>query len=724
MLLIRRRFLKTTGTCILAKTTDRHASALAAKFESPPHPTRRIYPLNENWLYSPTVPANGHVRSFDDRAFEQVHLPHSNVFVPWHNNDQASYQFVSLYRRHFTIPPEAPNRCTFVDFDAVMTASKVYLNGNLLGEYFGDYTPFSFELTQHLDPEGENLLSVEVDSRELPEVPPFGYEIDYLTYGGIYRGVSIRTVNAILTESLRVTCHDVLTSRPRIEIAVLLNSVEKKKPDTLETELFNAAGTVFKYRQRLTCPEQDANTASINLSPIDGLKLRQLHDPAMYSVRVRLFESGQAIDEQITRFGLREARFTPQGFSHNGQVLRLGGLSRHLTFPSAGSAMPARVQRRDVSLLKQLKCNIVRCSHYPPSTHFLDACDELGLLVIDETPGLQHVGGSELWRERYLDNTRRMICRDYNHPSIILWSIRINEFRDFHDLYVKVNALARGLDPSRQTTGVRYFHQEHIFRYARIFNQLASLPGYSGGLGWCGFDYQTHSDFGSGDHICYHGVMDIFREPKPAAAFFRSQCPPSDEAVLESGFHFAMNDEPGGFKQGIISSNCDQIRAYIGRDDVWHHIIDLTPERKQFPFLAYPPEGNEDWGDLRLDGYVEGKLAITKSLFGKGTDQAFEALADDAEFTADGSDGHPRPSPHHRSVRISASPLIRADNSSARRVSRPRRRTHRRSRRRTYRRLDTFHQPTRRGYTHGHTPSLWRKDLDLHDEPAPDSIQI
>jgi len=689
--LTRRRFLKTTGNCILAETLDRHASALVSKSEGPLHPNRRIYSLNENWLYSPTVPANGHAPSFDDHAFEPVNLPHSNVFIPWHNTDQASYQFVSLYRRHFALPREMPDRRTFVDFEAVMTASKVYLNGNLLGEYFGGYTPFFFELTQHLHPEGENLLSVEVDSRELPEVPPLGYEIDYLTYGGIYRGVSIRTVSVTSIENLRVSCHDVLTPRPRIEIEVLLDSVDKKKPDTLDAELLNAAGTVLKYRQRLSRAEQDADRASITLPPVDGLKLWQLHDPALYSVRVRLFRSGKAIDEQTTRFGLREARFTPQGFSLNGQIVKLRGLNRHQTFPFAGSAMPARVQRKDASLLKQLKCNIVRCSHYPPSTHFLDACDELGLLVIDETPGWQHVGDSDLWRERYLDNTRRMIRRDWNHPSIVLWSIRINESRDFHDLYVKVNALARSLDPSRQTTGVRYFqeselledvfsmndfqfplkapnhplylntefvgaefpvrpwdsnaiHQEHILRYARIFNQLASVPGYSGGLGWCGFDYQTHSDFGSGDHICYHGVMDIFREPKPAAGFFLSQCPPSDEAVLEPGFHFAMNDEPSGFKQGIISSNCDQIRAYIGRDNVWHHIIDLAPEHKQFPFLTYPPffltlpDGNDDWGDLRLDGYVQGKLAISKSLSGKGIDQAFEALADDPELTADGSD--------------------------------------------------------------------------------------
>jgi beta-galactosidase len=125
--------------------------------------------------------------------------------------------------------------------------------------------------------------------------------------------------------------------------------------------------------------------------------------------------------------------------------------------------MPARVQRRDAAILKQeLNCNIVRCSHYPQSHHFLDACYELGLLAIDETPGRQHVGESRLWRERYLDNTRRMIRRDWNTPSVVLWSVRINESRDFHDLYVEANALAHILDSTRQTTGVRYFQEPEL----------------------------------------------------------------------------------------------------------------------------------------------------------------------------------------------------------------------------------------------------------------------
>ena len=249
--------------------------------------------------------------------------------------------------------------------------------------------------------------------------------------------------------------------------------------------------------------------------------------------------------------------------------------------------MPGRVQRRDALFCaSNLKCNIVRTSHYPQSRHFLDACDEVGLLVLEEIPGWQHIG-DQAWKDIAVDNVGRMIRRDWNHPSMILWGVRINESQDDHDFYTRTNALAHQLDPTRQTGGIRYFYEselledvftmndfgfplrppnhpavseygvcgphlsrprpsttwsalrEHTLRHARIHDQLASNPQYAGGIGWCAFDYNTHADFGSGDRICYHGVTDIFREPKPAAGFYKSQCDPDEEIVLEPAFHWA-----------------------------------------------------------------------------------------------------------------------------------------------------------------------------------------
>jgi beta-galactosidase len=259
---------------------------------------------------------------------------------------------------------------------------------------------------------------------------------------------------------------NVLSGSPEVEVDTWLDSAESnRRPFTylLTAELLDGSRVVARSEQKLTAADMQAGHATVPLRGLSGIQLWQINTPTLYTLRLELRQGETVLDEVTQRFGFREARFTPQGFELNGKVMKLRGLNRHQSFPFAGPAMPARVQRRDAAILKQeLKCNIVRCSHYPQSHHFLDECDKLGLLVIDETPGWQHVDDSPLWRERYLDNTRRMIRRDWNHPSVILWSIRINESRDFHDLYVKVNALARSLDSTRQTTGVRYFQESEL----------------------------------------------------------------------------------------------------------------------------------------------------------------------------------------------------------------------------------------------------------------------
>ena len=186
----RRNFIKTTGTMIAATavTPGLHASALAAE-TTPAAKARIVLPINRRWRYSPKATAPAHERNFDDSAFARVTVPHTNIRLPWHSFDEKAYEFVSIYRRHFRLPAGARGRRVFVDFEGVMSASKVWLNGTFLGEYKGGFTPFSFELTPHLDWAGENVLAVEVDSTERPDIPPFGNEVDYLTFGGIYREV-------------------------------------------------------------------------------------------------------------------------------------------------------------------------------------------------------------------------------------------------------------------------------------------------------------------------------------------------------------------------------------------------------------------------------------------------------------------------------------------------------------------------------------------------------
>ena len=685
----RRRFLQSSSAALAALAINDKLSPLEPDPDNPAT-GRRVLSLNRNWRFSAQRAANDTARDFDDSHFEQVTIPHSNKKLPWHSFDEKSYQFVSIYRRHFKLPPDARGRHVFIDFDGAMTASTVWINGKKLGEYKGGYTPFSFELTPHIEWDGENIIAVELDSSERPDIPPFGGSIDYLTFGGIYRDVWLRIVPATYLENIFVRPTDVLTDHPSVSVSCFIAHLEALNSRlTLEVELRDGDRVMASARQSLPKAAASAEPVlhHLALNNLGVIKRWDLNSPYLYSVVVRIRQGNAVLDEDRRRFGFRQAEFTDHGFELNGKVVKLRGLDRHQTFPFVGQAMPARAQRRDAEILKkELKCNIVRTSHYPQSPHFLDACDELGLLVLEEIPGWQHIGDQQ-WQNLSVDNVRRMIRRDWNHPSIILWGVRINESQDNHDFYTRTNALARLLDPTRQTGGIRNKYDsefledvftmndfgfplrppnhprylntefightfptkisdpsgrltEHALRHARVHNQIGSSPQYAGGIGWCAFDYDTHANFGSGDRVCYHGISDIFRLPKPAAHFYKSQCDPAEEIVLEPAFYWAArgdwsNLEPNA--KAVIFSNCDHLKLYIS-----DRVIEADPDRTGFLNLPHPPFQIElrrlPSADLRIEGYLNGKKVIEKQFSGKGIDQEFVLAPDDTTLLADGSD--------------------------------------------------------------------------------------
>jgi len=699
-------------------------TAFAASQDSARSSSRLRLSINRGWRYMAARVAGAEQPEFDDAAFARVTVPHTNVRLPWHNFDDADYEFISTYRRRFRLPAAATGEAkrVFVDFEGVMTASTVWINGHALGEYKGGFTPFSFELTQYVKPGADNVLVVQVDSTERADMPPFGYEIDYMTFGGIYREVSLRVVPETFLDNIFARPRDVMSGSPSLDVdcfvagrgtgayslevelrdgerrvahvAMPLPAVQIADPDASLDPTTNAP--VYLSTQT----RKDSARHTVALEKLGRVELWNLDRPQLYTVHVRLLENGKPVDEEIRRIGFREAMFTDHGFSLNGTIVKLRGLDRHQTFPWVGQAMPARVQRQDAKILRQkLHCNIVRTSHYPQSRHFLDCCDEIGLLVLEEIPGWQHIG-PEPWKLVAIDNVGRMIRRDWNHPSIILWGVRINESQDDHDFYTRTNALAHALDGTRQTGGIRYLRnselledvftindfefplkapnhplyintefvghtypvkttddderqREHTLRYARIYDQLASDPQYAGGIGWCAFDYNTHANFGAGDRICYHGVLDIFREPKAAAGFYKSQCEPAEEVVLEPAFHWAKSDEAVGFKRAVVCSNCDQLKFFLREHSLesnsWTQFADLQPDREEFKHLKYPPfqldmktlyDSNIvfKWGDLRIDGFIGGKQVISRTYSGRGVDSKFLFVPDDTALLADGAD--------------------------------------------------------------------------------------
>jgi beta-galactosidase len=385
-------FLKSSGALLAGVTLKSNALTGLAAIESATRGGRRNFPINRGWRYSAQRQGNSTARDFNDSSFEQVTIPHTNKKLPWHSFDDKSYEFVSVYRRHFKLPAQVRGLHVFVDFEGAMTASTVWLNGQRIGEYKGGYTSFSFELTPHIDWDRDNVLAVELDSSERSDIPPFGGSIDYLTFGGIYREVALRVVPATYVENIFARARDVLTDRPSVEVSCFVAHLEAQSSALLlEVELRDGEHVLATANAPLpqgpATPEPVSHDIRLtNLASNSGpIHKWDLADPYLYTVVARIKQGDSIVDEDRRRIGFREALFTDHGFELNGRVIKLRGLNRHQTFPFVGQAVPGRVQRRDARILKkELKLNIVRTSHYQQSCHFLDACDEFGLLVLEE----------------------------------------------------------------------------------------------------------------------------------------------------------------------------------------------------------------------------------------------------------------------------------------------------------------------------------------------------
>lgn len=658
--------------------------------------------LNQGWEFAPLWRDEFIQPGVGAEGFVRVNLPHMNKEIPYNYFDERDYQFVSCYRRSFTYKASWAGKRVLADFDGVMAYAEVYLNGKLVGSHKGGYTPFEVDLTAGLAP-GENTLVVKVDSTERPDIPPFGYVIDYLCYGGMYRDTYLRIVDPVYIENVFAKPKAVLGEKKALETTVFLtNTTSEEQSLTVGVKLLHE-GKLIAEGSHIAVAEPGKSTVDIVLSELAGIKLWDIDDPNLYDVEVSIADTQGVKDSCFTRIGFREAVVKPDGFYLNGRKVMLRGLNRHQAFPYVGYAMPPRVQRKDADILKyELSLNAVRTSHYPQSPHFLDRCDEIGLLVFEEIPGWQHIGDKD-WQAVACENVREMIKRDWNHPSIFLWGVRINESQDCHEFYKETNRIARELDPTRQTAGVRYiegsdfledvytmndfihsggelvlrdpkqvtktagyvpymvtefnghmfptkrFDQEervveHALRHLRVHNQAGLDPHIAGAFGWCAFDYNTHYDFGSGDRICYHGVMDMFRIPKYAAHFYGSQVDPHVRPVLEPATRWSRGDRSiGGVLPLVIFTNCDKVRIKLqGRD-----VGEFYPAKARYPGVPYPPvvidqmeigEWGLEWFDGEFIGIVDGEEVISKKYAAAPVATKLVTIPDDLELKADGMD--------------------------------------------------------------------------------------
>lgn len=575
----------------------------------------RIY-LNNGWRFSDEFKQEMIEAEYDERQMQEVRIPHTVKETPFNYFDESIYQMVSAYRKCFVAAEEWKEKNVLLTLEGVAHECQIFLNGQYLGGHHCGYTACTIDLTGKLKYGQENSLVVKVDSREDRNIPPFGFVIDYMTYGGIYRDVYLEVKNETFLEDVFLRSEINWDSSPLVQLLSQIKINHVKEGLKLK-QYIGPKGAVGEYKllKELNADGNQVNTAVT----VDDVQLWDVDNPVLYEIKTELLKDNKILDEKIIYFGFRQAEFKKDGFYLNNKKLKIRGLNRHQSYPYVGYAMPKSMHIMDAKILKnELGLNAVRTSHYPQSHYFMDRCDEMGLLVFTEIPGWQYIGNEE-WREQAIKNTEDMVKQYRNHTSIILWGVRINESGDFDEFYEKTNEVAHRLDPYRQTGGVRankksslledvytyndFSHGgtgsgcepkknvtsdmkkpyliteynghmfptkaydceehrvEHAIRHANVLNSVAGYEDISGSFGWCMADYNTHKDFGSGDRICYHGVLDMFRNHKMAASVYASQ--QEEKPVLTLSSSMDIGEHPECIRGDIwIFSNADSIKMY------------------------------------------------------------------------------------------------------------------------------------------------------------------
>lgn len=664
----RRKFLKTAALGAAATTTFTWPRSA---FASPADDRHGIVPLDD-WLFGGEMVDGATAPDFNDAGFGRVTLPHCVAKLSWQNWDYKEWEKIWIYRHHFTPPREWNKKRVFLHFEGVMVGNKPVINGHELPGRLGGYLPSQCELTEWLK-EGENILAVVVDSR-WSQCPPEGSpkgpsRIDYLEPGGIYRPARLEIVPQIFISDVFAKPVDVLNPSRAVEVACTINAGAEARTIELLVELKDKDRVLATERQALAAAVSPGETtAHLTLRNLGNVNLWHVKTPRLYHVVATLLVDGKPVHHYTRRIGFREARFEVDGFFLNGERFRFMGLDRHELYPYVGGAMPRRVLRRDAELLRrEFNCDIVRCSHYPQSEAFLDACDELGMMVWEEPPGWGYMG-DEQWRDLVVRDVGEMIKRDRNHPAIVIWGVRVNESNNDNALYQRTTALARTLDGSRPCSGSMTTHKnwrqnwhEDVFSmddyHSTPDGQVAiypPLPGVPYMLSETVGQYnytdrktfnakyrragdvqlqtaqavrhaQAHNNALNYERFCgviawcaidygslvnpYHnvkcpGVADVFRIPKLGASFYQAQTDPGADPVIAPNFFWDFGaDTPRG--PGMKSSVFSNCERLEFFVD-GKSVGSAQPDKTNYPHVKHAPF----FVDLDFDGGAHPELRI------------------------------------------------------------------------------------------------------------------
>jgi beta-galactosidase len=561
---------------------------------------------------------------FDDKGWRGLHLPHDFIVEgSFDEKADGSHGFLpkglGWYRKTFDLPASDKGKSLWIDFDGVYRNSSVWLNGVLLGKHYSGYTSFRYDISKVANYGGKNILAVKADARS--------NEGWWYEGGGIYRHVWLNKADPLHVApwGTQVLAQPQEDGTATVEVnSSLDNRAGLTANAVLELEVLDAQG-VSQLRMTAAAKVNARGTGFLTQrGVVTKPRLWSLEAPTLYRLRSRVFRGGQILDETVISFGFRTVRFdADKGLLLNGKPVKIQGTCNHQDFAGIGVAMPDSVFEYRIQKLKEMGSNAYRCSHNPPATELLDACDRLGLLVMDEN---RRLGDSP----EVMDQVESMVLRDRNHPSIILWSLCNEEGLQGSEAGAKMGsamkALINRLDPTRPVSaamnggfgqglskvvdlqGFNYhdgdyapYHKAHpkmplygsetssavgtrgiyerddkagyVSAYdswappwatlaEKAWRALGEREYMAGGFVWTGFDYRGEpTPFGWPCVNSHFGIMDTCGFPKDSYYYYQSWW--SDKTVLHVFPHWNWPGLEGKKINVWVHSNCDRVELFL-----------------------------------------------------------------------------------------------------------------------------------------------------------------
>ncbi|MDZ7398996.1 MAG: DUF4982 domain-containing protein [candidate division KSB1 bacterium] len=622
--------------------------------------------FNPNWsFYRGDLPTEEVIKiSFQDDDWEQVHLPHAPRITPlrhpWPIPDNHG---INWYRKKFKLPPQYSNKKIFLSFEGADQTAEVWLNGTKLIRHTGSFTPFLVDMTEHLRfGDAENLICVRVDNHRDPDIPTYG---NWISYGGLYRDVHLIITdrlhitdpiyaNQIAGGGIFVTYPSITDSMAEVRIQThILNEHPSRKTCRLRSVIQDSNNQNFGVAETTHRFNGKEDRTFVQVIKIKHPRLWHPDHPYLYTLVSEVYDGGKRVDRQTTRIGIRRIDFSPTaGFSINGERLVFMGTNRVQDYPYVAWAFPNSAQRRDAIHLKEAGFQYVRLSHNLQDPSFLDACDELGLLVMACIPGFQFIGGQR-FREHSFQDMRDLIRRDRNHPSVILWELSLNETEfdssfarraveigheefpgdqcfvsgwkhdDIYDVFIRATQHgARAYSGNKPLVISEYGHWDYgegnstsdvdrmdgelamlvqARNHQESLNANRALPFLCGDGLWVGIDFQTYPS----------GVIDYFRLPKFSYYFYQSQRNPrlKVEGIDSGPMVFIANYWTENSPRDVtVFSNCDSVQLLLNGE----RIATQTPDQNSISdHLLHPPFTFKEipWqpGELQVIGFLAGK---------------------------------------------------------------------------------------------------------------------